>query len=69
MSSDKPSFDVGIISDTTISSGQYSCPICHEFESDTVRSVQGHISGSRDEVHQDLGWNYEAEIRETATDS
>lgn len=67
MSSDKPSFDIdGIISDVKNSDGKYSCPICNDYSADSIRSVKGHISGSRDGKHDDLGWNYEDEIRQTA---
>lgn len=67
MGSDKPSFDVeGIITDAKNSGGKYSCPICGEYSSDSIRSIKGHISGSQDEQHKDLGWNYEEEIRNTA---
>ena len=45
--------------------GKYECPICHDFRSDSVRSVKGHISGTRDDQHQDLGWNFEDEIKRT----
>ncbi|SDR44921.1 hypothetical protein [Natronobacterium texcoconense] len=61
----RPDFDE-IISDVTVSSGKYSCPICNDFSADSVRSVKGHISGSKDEKHDDLGWNYEEEIEATA---
>ncbi|QCS43542.1 hypothetical protein [Natrinema versiforme] len=63
----KPSFEhESIISDSKETDGKFSCPICHEFSADSVRSVKGHISGSRDETHAGLGWNHEAEIRATA---
>ena len=45
--------------------GKYECPICHEYEADSIRSVQGHISGTRDDLHGDLGWNFEDEIKKT----
>ncbi|MFW6436881.1 MAG: hypothetical protein ACOCYZ_04540 [Halococcoides sp.] len=48
-----------------VQDGAYKCPICYEYRADSVRSVQGHISGTRDDLHEDLGWNYEAEIRAT----
>lgn len=69
MNSDEPPFDFEeIVSDVTHEEGRYSCPICGVYESDSVRSIKGHISGSRDEKHEDLGWNYEDEIRSTAED-
>jgi len=68
MNADDPPFEFEeIISDVTHEDGKYSCPICGEYASDSVRSIQGHISGSRDEAHEDLGWNFEDEI--TATDT
>ena len=60
-----PEFDE-VISDGTTSEGKFSCPICGDYAADDVRQVQGHISGSKDEVHADLGRNYEAEIKATA---
>lgn len=66
MSSDKHPLDFKeIISDERNEDGRYSCPICGEYESDSVRSIKGHISGSKDEKHEDLGWNYEDEIEDT----
>ena len=66
MHSDDPPFEFDeIISDVRNQTGRYSCPICGEYESDSVRSIQGHISGSRDEKHGDLGWNYEEKIKAT----
>lgn len=66
MPSNEPQFDFEeIISDESHEEGKYSCPICGEYESDSVRSIQGHISGSKDETHEDLGWNYEDEIKGT----
>lgn len=65
-SGDPPEFDKGITVDRNGHSGKYSCPICDEFSADSVRKVKGHISGSRDEEHADLGWNFDSEIRETA---
>jgi|GEM_PF-1869957 hypothetical protein len=66
-SDDPPSFDE-LITDVNGQRGPYSCPICGEFDGETVRSVQGHISGSKDDVHADLGWNYETEIEATKDD-
>lgn len=64
MSADPPPFDHdAFVTDGT--DGEFSCPICGEFEADSVRSVKGHVSGSRDDLHEDLGWNYEEEIRDT----
>lgn len=71
MQSDEPPFDFEeIISDEMNEEGRYSCPICGEYESDSIRSVKGHISGSSDEKHEDLlGWNYEDEIKTTDANS
>lgn len=70
MSSDEPPEFDEVISDVHNNvSGQFSCPICHEFKSDDVPRVKAHISGSKDTEHEDLGWNYEEEIRETGEDS
>lgn len=69
MRSGNPPFEFDeIISDVrnNDNDGTFSCPICGEYSSDSVQSIQGHISGSRDELHDDLGWNYETEIRATA---
>jgi hypothetical protein len=67
MPSDDPPFEFDeIIGDVTQEDGEYACPICGEYESDSVRSIKGHISGSKDPVHEDLGWNYEDEIKATA---
>ncbi|WP_340099087.1 hypothetical protein [Salinibaculum salinum] len=63
MSSDKPPEFDELLPDT---SGKYSCPICHDFEADEKDQVKAHISGSQDEQHDDLGWNYESEIAATA---
>ncbi|WP_336136436.1 hypothetical protein [Natronomonas amylolytica] len=66
MSSDTPPFSFDeIISDERNDEGRYTCPICGEYRSDSIRSIKGHISGSRDAEHADLGWNYEAEIEAT----
>lgn len=70
MSSDGPPFDFEeLISDVTHEEGKYSCPICGEYESDSVRSIKAHISGSKDDTHEDLGWNYDTEIKGTAEGS
>lgn len=70
MSSDEPPFEFEeVISDERNEDGKFSCPICGEYESDSVRGIKGHISGSKDEVHEDLGWNYETEIKATAKSS
>ena len=45
--------------------GKYECPICHNFHLDSVRSVKGHIAGTLDGQHPNLGWNYEDKIRKT----
>jgi len=66
MPSDEPPFDFDEITyGESGEDGRYSCPICGEYESDSVRSIQGHISGSKDEKHEDLGWNYESSIKDT----
>ncbi|WP_156105705.1 hypothetical protein [Halobellus rufus] len=49
--------------------GKYECPICHDFRSDSVRSVKGHISGTRDDQHPDLGKKYEDEIKRTSSEN
>ena len=63
----RPNFEE-VKSYSTVNSGKYSCPICHNYSSDSIRSVKGHISGSKDKKHEDLGWNYEEEIKATAED-
>lgn len=66
MSSDEHPLDFEeIISDERNEEGRYSCPICGEYESDSVRSIKGHISGSNDGKHEDLGRNYGDEIEGT----
>ncbi|WP_226042837.1 hypothetical protein [Natrinema sp. DC36] len=61
----RPDFEE-VMSDSTVNSGKYPCPICHNYSSDSIRSIKGHISGSKDEKHGDLGWNCEVEIKATA---
>lgn len=65
MSSDNPPEFEELLPDT---SGKYSCPICQDFEADEKNQIKAHISGSQDEQHDDLGWNYESEIEDTAED-
>lgn len=65
-STEKPDFDEILTDVNATTGGTYSCPVCHDYEADSIRSVKGHISGSRDETHADLGWNYEDEIEATA---